>query len=410
MSSSSAWSGCRPTGTHRNAESARQPSWRLALPGVGEQLGQQLLAGVREAHADRRQALAPPHLGAYLRMALRGRPDAALVDHHVHVALIPEGGEDAAADPERGASVMIVLGRLGQRERQPAGRFGGEHRSQRYVGPRSRPGYPRAVHFDHLTPPEQRVLGCLIEKRWTTPDQYPLSLNALRLACNQSTNRDPVTDYDESTVREAAQRLTRYGLARLASGAGSRAIKYRHLAEEALGLDRPELAVLSVLLLRGPQTPGELKGRTGRMAQFGSPAEVEAVLERLGERGYARRLDRRPGHKEDRFVQLLGVEPLDGAPASVPAAAPAPAAATAPAATAPAATAPAATAPAATAPAATAPAATDHVPVPGATTTPASPAPDDHRLEQLETEVAALRAELATLRSDLAALRADLGA
>ena len=151
------------------------------------------------------------------------------------------------------------------------------------------------VHLAELTPPEQRVLGCLIEKRWTTPDQYPLSLNALRLACNQSTNRDPVTDYDESTVREAAQRLSRYGLARLASGHGSRAIKYRHLAEEGLGLGREELAVLAVLLLRGPQTPGELKGRTERMAQIASLAEVDGVLGVLIERGYARRLERRPG-------------------------------------------------------------------------------------------------------------------
>src|SRR5204863_4641559 len=109
-----------------------------------------------------------------------------------------------------------------------------------------------AVHFGSLTAPEQRVLGCLIEKRWTTPDQYPLSLNALRLACNQSTNRDPVTDYDEATVRDAAFRLSKYGLARLASGHSSRATKYRHLAEEALGLGREELSVLAVLLLRGP--------------------------------------------------------------------------------------------------------------------------------------------------------------
>ena len=101
-----------------------------------------------------------------------------------------------------------------------------------------------AMHFDALTAPEQRVLGCLIEKRFTTPDQYPLSLNALRLACNQSTNRDPVVAYDEETVRDAAQRLSRYGLARLASGHSSRATKYRHLAEEALGLGREQLAVL----------------------------------------------------------------------------------------------------------------------------------------------------------------------
>jgi uncharacterized protein len=162
-----------------------------------------------------------------------------------------------------------------------------------------------AMHFAELTPVEQRVLGCLIEKRWTTPEQYPLSLNALRLACNQSTNRDPVTNYDETTVREAAQRLSLYGLARLASGHGSRATKYRHLAEEALALGREELAVLAVLLLRGPQTPGELKARTERMAPLGSLADVERVLDVLSERDYVRRI-RRPGQKEDRFEQLLG--------------------------------------------------------------------------------------------------------
>ena len=162
------------------------------------------------------------------------------------------------------------------------------------------------MHLAELTPPEQRVLGCLIEKRWTTPDQYPLSLNGLRLACNQSTNRDPVTAYDETTVREAAQRLCLYGLARLASGHGSRAVKYRHLAEEALGLGREELAVLAVLLLRGSQTPGELKARTERMAPLASLADVERVIGALTERGYVRRIGRRPGQKEDRFEHLLG--------------------------------------------------------------------------------------------------------
>jgi uncharacterized protein YceH (UPF0502 family) len=162
------------------------------------------------------------------------------------------------------------------------------------------------VHIAELTPPEQRVLGCLIEKRWTTPDQYPLSLNSLRLASNQSTNRDPVTDYDEHTVREAAQRLSKYGLARLASGQGSRAVKYRHLAEEALGLGREELAVLCVLLLRGAQTPGELKSRSERMARVGSLDDVERIIDALSQRGYARRLDRRTGQKEDRIEQLLG--------------------------------------------------------------------------------------------------------
>jgi uncharacterized protein len=173
------------------------------------------------------------------------------------------------------------------------------------------------VHFSELTPVEQRVLGCLIEKRWTTPDQYPLSLNALRLACNQATNRDPVTHYDESAVREAAERLSRYGLARLASGAGSRAIKYRHLAEEGLGLDRDQLAVLCVLLLRGPQTLGELKGRTERLARLDMLSDVSRVLDELGERGYAERLGRRPGQKEDRFRHLLGGSeaPVDDAPA-----------------------------------------------------------------------------------------------
>ena len=164
------------------------------------------------------------------------------------------------------------------------------------------------MHFSELTPVEQRVLGCLIEKRWTTPDQYPLSLNALRLACNQSTNRDPVTDYDESTVREAAYRLSRYGLTRMASGHGSRAVKYRHLAEEGLSLGREELSILAVLLLRGPQTPGELKGRSERMTPFNSLEDVDRVLEVLCERGYARRIPRRPGQKEDRFEHLLGGE------------------------------------------------------------------------------------------------------
>jgi uncharacterized protein len=176
------------------------------------------------------------------------------------------------------------------------------------------------VHFAELTDVEQRVLGCLIEKRWTTPDQYPLSLNALRLACNQSTNRDPVTHYGEGQVRDAAQRLSKYGLARLASGAGSRATKYRHLAEEGLGLDREQLAVLAVLLLRGPQTPGELKMRSDRMAHLGSLDDVERVLGELGDKGYAERMGRRPGQKEDRFRQLLGgdgsADDLSPAPAA----------------------------------------------------------------------------------------------
>jgi uncharacterized protein YceH (UPF0502 family) len=214
------------------------------------------------------------------------------------------------------------------------------------------------VHIGELTAQEQRVLGCLIEKRWTTPDQYPLSVNALRLACNQSTNRDPVTDYDEATVREAANRLSRYGLARLASGHTTRAIKYRHLAEEALGLGREELAVLAVLLLRGPQTPGELKGRSERMVSLESLAEVELTLEMLGERGYAARLPRRPGQKEDRFEHRLGVSAGDESAPPPTAAVDAP---------------------------------------------PPIAAPDDGleaRVEALEAEVTALREQLATLRDE----------
>jgi uncharacterized protein YceH (UPF0502 family) len=185
------------------------------------------------------------------------------------------------------------------------------------------------VHILELTAPEQRVLGCLIEKRFTTPDQYPLTLNALRLACNQSTNRDPVTRYDEETVVEAAQRLSKYGVARLASGHSSRAAKFRHLAEEALGLNQEQLAVLCVLLLRGLQTPGELKARTERMVPFESLEGVDRVLAELVELGYAQRIERRPGQKEDRFRQLLGGAGESGGDAAASAMTPATAAATA---------------------------------------------------------------------------------
>jgi hypothetical protein len=153
---------------------------------------------------------------------------------------------------------------------------------------------------------EIRVLGCLIEKQRTTPDQYPLSLNALRLACNQSTNRDPVVEYDERTIKAALDRMSHRGWTRFASGASSRALKYRHLLDEALGLSDPELAVLAVLMLRGAQTPGELKQRTERIHRFGSPADVVQTLDALAARELTRRLERRPGQKEERYVQLLG--------------------------------------------------------------------------------------------------------
>jgi uncharacterized protein YceH (UPF0502 family) len=153
---------------------------------------------------------------------------------------------------------------------------------------------------------ELRVVGCLVEKQRTTPDAYPLSLNALRLACNQSTNRDPVVDYDEETVSAALRRLAQRGWTRLASGAGSRARKYRHLLPEALGLDEAELALLAVLMLRGAQTPGELKQRSERLHPFAGLPDVQETLERLLERELVVRHPRRPGQKEDRFEQTLG--------------------------------------------------------------------------------------------------------
>ena len=155
---------------------------------------------------------------------------------------------------------------------------------------------------------ELRVLGCLIEKQHTTPDTYPLSLNALRLACNQATNRDPVVEYDEETIRVALASLSRRGWARLASGPGSRVVKYRHLLDEALGLSHAELSLLGVLMLRGAQTPGVLKQRTERLHPFASLDELDAVLERLIERELVARLPRRPGQKETRYEQLLGAD------------------------------------------------------------------------------------------------------
>jgi uncharacterized protein len=169
---------------------------------------------------------------------------------------------------------------------------------------------------------EIRVVGCLLEKQRATPDAYPLSLNSLRLACNQATNRDPVVDYDEATVVEALRRTALRGWTRLASGAGSRARKYRHLLDEALDADDAELSLLAVLMLRGTQTPGELKQRTERLHDFANLAAVHETLEKLVERGYVERLPRRPGQKEERYRQLLGGEDSAIAPAEPSVAAP----------------------------------------------------------------------------------------
>ena len=161
---------------------------------------------------------------------------------------------------------------------------------------------------------EVRILGCLVEKQRTTPDQYPLSLNALRLACNQATNREPVVDYDEATIRAALERLSRRGWVRLASGPGSRVAKYRHLLDDALGRVPSQLALLAVLMLRGPQTPGELKQRVERLYPYGSIEDVQAALEALADNELAERLPRRPGQSQDRWRQLIGGDG-DGAPA-----------------------------------------------------------------------------------------------
>jgi uncharacterized protein len=173
-----------------------------------------------------------------------------------------------------------------------------------------------------LGPVEVRVLGCLLEKQRTTPDSYPLSLNSLRLACNQSTNRDPVVSYEEPQIQAALHRLGRRGLTRLASGAGSRAIKYRHLLAEALPMDDADQAVICVLMLRGAQTPGELKQRAERMHPFGTLDDVHGALERLIDRGLAERLERRPGQKEERFAHRLAaaeeLEPDGDAPGAEP--------------------------------------------------------------------------------------------
>ena len=166
----------------------------------------------------------------------------------------------------------------------------------------------------NLSASETRVLGCLLEKQRTTPDMYPLSLNALRLACNQSTNRDPVVKYDDAIVRDALHHLERRGFTRLASG--RRAPKYRHLLAEALPMAEDEQAVVCVLMLRGPQTPGELKQRTERMHPFADLSTVHETLARLIERELVMCLERRPGQKEDRYTQLLEEDVQGDSPAT----------------------------------------------------------------------------------------------
>jgi uncharacterized protein YceH (UPF0502 family) len=214
---------------------------------------------------------------------------------------------------------------------------------------------------------EIRVLGCLIEKQRTTPDVYPLTLNSLRLACNQSTNRDPVVDYDDGIIRGALDRLVQRKWATLASWANRRTMKYRHTLDRALELDGGEISLLCVLMLRGPQTPGELRARSERLHGFAGAEELDGTLERLMGRELVERLGRRPGQREERFRQLLGggVETdVEAAPAPPP-----------------------------------------EAPVVAAPPEPA-PAPADELTERVER----LERELAELREGLSALRRELGA
>jgi len=202
---------------------------------------------------------------------------------------------------------------------------------------------------------EVRVLGCLVEKQRTTPAVYPLSLNALRAACNQSTARDPIADYEDDQIRDALHRLARRRWTRMASGA--RAAKYRHLLDETLEMPRDEQAVLAVLALRGAQTPNELRQRVERLQSFPDHAAFQAALDRLIGKDFAVRLERRPGQKEERYTHRLS-EDLDGEAPPVAAAAPAPAR------------------------------------EPG-------PTPDDGRIDRLEAELAILKAQLTEVREEL---------
>lgn len=219
---------------------------------------------------------------------------------------------------------------------------------------------------------EARIIGCLIEKQVTTPDQYPLSLNALVSACNQKSNREPIMALDELTVQRTVDELTRKHLLFDRSGFGSRVAKYRHCFCNTefgtLKFDPQELAIMCELLLRGPQTPGELRSRSSRMAAFTNVSEVEAILERLSQREggpYVIRLARESGRRESRYAHLFGGEIAERAhphPANA------------------------------------------HAPMPSGTPVPemSLPAPgQEQRLARLEQEVQALRAELSDLRARL---------
>jgi uncharacterized protein YceH (UPF0502 family) len=216
----------------------------------------------------------------------------------------------------------------------------------------------------NLTSEEVRILGVLIEKQTVTPDTYPLTLNALVNGCNQSTSRDPVVNYDESVVKRALDGLREKKLAFVYSGAESRVVKFGHRIAERLELGRPEIAALCVLLLRGPQTAGEIRNRSGRLFEFPSLPDAETALETLASRQpfpLATKLPRQPGTKESRYAHLLSGTPVmsegNSSPASVE------------------------------------------------SRPPPTPSPD--RLSQLENEVGLLRTEVTVLREELNRFRSQ---
>lgn len=183
-----------------------------------------------------------------------------------------------------------------------------------------------------LSPEAVRVLGCLIEKQMTTPDYYPMTVNALVAAANQSTNREPVVDYDMTTVTQALTEMQDVGAVRAVHGPGQRAVKYRHVLDETLGIGGADTALLAVLMLRGEQTPGELRTRTTRYHEFSDPAEVAARLADLAGRHepLVAQLERQPGEKESRWRHLLAIAPVALPGAMTDAALPEPGAATTP--------------------------------------------------------------------------------
>lgn len=167
------------------------------------------------------------------------------------------------------------------------------------------------IRFVSISPIEVRILGSLIEKERTTPEAYPLSTNALLLACNQKSNREPVTDYHLQEIEDTLRNLASKGMVRSGMASGERVVKHRHLLDEVLGVDRRDMAVLAVLMLRGAQTPGELRSRTERYVTFNSVAEVEESLRRLEEHQppLVRNIGRAPGQSQDRWVDTFSPDP-----------------------------------------------------------------------------------------------------